>query len=107
MSSTKQHQTRHIYVESALATLVACVTCAMSLTFSPSVEAHQATIEDEPVVTEGNVEAAVVVAAAAAYGWLANKTYDLGKEVGKSLAGPKQTSDSQPLADAGAEYLLD
>jgi hypothetical protein len=63
MSSTKQHQTRQICVASALATLVACVTCVSSLTFSPSVEAHQAAIEDEPVLTEGNVEVAVTTSA--------------------------------------------
>ncbi|NVB39115.1 hypothetical protein G6O69_14825 [Pseudenhygromyxa sp. WMMC2535] len=91
-----------------VAGLVFGVACASSLSFSSSAQAQIETIESEPVAAATTVEVAVVTGALVAYGWLADKTYDLGKEVGKWLAGTteEQLSEAALVSEPDADYLL-
>ncbi|MCA9682282.1 MAG: hypothetical protein KC431_23755 [Myxococcales bacterium] len=88
--------------------LVFGVACASSLSFSSSAKAQTDTIRAQQVPAASTVEVALVGAAIAAYGWVADKTYDLGKEVGKWLAGstPQEPAQAMAMEQGRIDYLL-
>ncbi|MFV8750028.1 hypothetical protein ACNOYE_05730 [Nannocystaceae bacterium ST9] len=88
-----------------VATLVGA-TAISSLAWTPTATAQNEVIESEAMVADPTVTVALVGGALAAYAWTADKLYDLGKEVGKWLAGSSQ-QQMNTLADANADYLLD
>lgn len=90
----------------AVAGLLVAVTCLSSLSFAPRAKAQPQTREVEPVIDASNVQVAVIGGVFAAYGWLAAKSYDLGREVGKSMVGSDDPAERRALARE-AEYLLD
>ena len=102
MSSTDR-KTRNKMLMTAL---VFGIACASSLSFSSSAKAQTDTIRVQQVEAASTVEVAVVVAVLGAYGWVADKTYDLGKEVGKWLAGTTEPAQAMALEPAQIDYLL-
>jgi hypothetical protein len=92
--------------------LVVAFAFTSSLAFSATPRAQPEVVADGPAWTSPTVEAAVVCAAAAAYGWIAVKFYDIGREVGRSFAcqpRPIDRPDRHPRFHGPAlpEYLLD
>jgi hypothetical protein len=95
-----------------LATLLVVFTAITSLGFSTRAQAQLGTVHERPKDISPSVEAAVVVAAFGAYGWVANKTYDLGKEVGRATAlegadSKRGGMGSRLVLDHRHELLLD
>jgi hypothetical protein len=104
MSSIEKKRTR---IAVAVTTLLVAATCLSSLSFSARAETPAPTVETEPIVDSSNLQVAAISGAFAAYGWLAAKSYDLGREIGKSMAGASRPSEQRALADDRLEYLLD
>lgn len=74
------------YLCLALAMLVVICTATASLGFSPRAHAQHGVIAEHQDQAVSTVVVAAVVAGFGAYGWVANKFYDLGKSVGRSQA---------------------
>lgn len=104
MSSTEQ--TKSTRVKLGLAALLVAATCASSLSFSSQAKAQDQVLNAEQTAVASTVEVALVGAALAAYGWAADKTYELGRQVGHWLAGSTPEQQSQALAEQNADYLL-
>lgn len=92
----------------ALVALLMLATAAASAGFTPRGEGQRAMIDEETSTMSPSLEVAAFAGALAAYGWVAGKTYDLGKEVGRGWAQgtdqPKRILDHVDLND---EQLLD
>ncbi len=103
MSSTER---RTLGLRLAAVALLVAAAGLSSSGFAAAVEVRETPRELDAPEAGPTVEVAVVSGALAAYGWVATKTYDLGKEVGKTLAAAPASGEVQDLGP-GLEYLLD
>jgi hypothetical protein len=104
MSSTDTKTSKRLNV--ALAGVIMGATCVSSLAYTAEAQAQSQVVESEAMVADPTLTVAVVTAGFVAYGWLADKVYDLGKEVGKWAAGSTQLVDQEALVASDADYLL-
>jgi hypothetical protein len=99
---------RGSFAQFALAGLLMLTTAASSVGFTARGEGQHATIDEEKSKVSPNLQVAAFAGVLAAYGWVAGKVYDLGKEVGRGWAQgsvqPKRTLD---YVDLNYEQLLD
>lgn len=100
MSSTK---TQNDFIGVALVMLIVIFTAFTSLGVSTRAQAQLGTVRELPRELAPSVQIAVVVAAFGAYGWAANKFYDLGKEIGRAEA--LEEADSKAGGEASRLYL--
>jgi hypothetical protein len=91
----------------SLVALVIVFTAISSISFSPRAHAQRETVEETPAVVSPSLEVAVVAGAFAAYGWAANKFYDLGKEVGRAHAQSGGLGKNLVHLDQRHDSLLD
>lgn len=101
MSSTEKKNHR---LNIALACVIMGATCVSSLTYTSEAKAQEEVVEVEVMAADPTVVVALVAGGLAAYGWLADKVYDLGKEVGKWAAGSTEVSQEALFVDS--EFLL-
>ena len=94
--------------------LVVTVTLTTSLAYSAEPRTPTEVVHEAPTDSATSVEAALVCGALAAYGWVAVKFFDLGREFGRALAGqprpvdrPKKDKDGDPPSRNLPDYLLD
>jgi hypothetical protein len=90
-------------------TLIVIFTAITSLGFSTRAQAPLGTVHEHPSGVATTVAVAAVVAGFAAYGWVADKFYDLGKEIGRSEALEEADGGlgSRQYLDHRYEILLD
>lgn len=104
MSSTDNKKSKRLNI--ALAGVIMGATCVSSLAYTSEAQAQAQVAQTEAMAADPTVAVAVVTAAFVAYGWLADKVYDLGKEVGKWAAGSTQQLNQDVLVASDADYLL-
>jgi hypothetical protein len=99
---------RRSFAQFALVALLMLTTAASSAGFTPRGEGQRATIVEETSTASPSVEVAAFAGVLAAYGWVAGKTYDLGKEVGRGWAlGSVRPKRPLNYVDLNVERLLD
>jgi hypothetical protein len=88
MSSTELGPTgrRRVGLSTTLSLVVMVFAGVGSVSFSSRAQTQPETARESRTLASPTVEVALLVAAFGAYGWAANKLYDLGKEVGRARA---------------------
>jgi hypothetical protein len=101
MSSTEARRSDYGCI--ALAMLIVIFTASASLGFSTRAHAQLGAVQERQDEVVTTIAVAAVVAGFGAYGWVANKFYDLGKSVGRSQALAE--SDSKKGGVGSGLYL--